>query len=91
MNLFMIGGFVSETWMEIWLSLNWVLYSVVGLLYRVFSAITYVNLFNKSVFEGFTDRMYIVVAMAMIFIFAYNLILMIINPEDKKGTGQATN
>lgn len=90
MNLFMIGGFVSETWMEIWLSLNWVLYSVVGLLYRVFSAITYVNLFNKSVFEGFTDRMYIVVAMAMIFIFAYNLILMIINPEDKKGTGQAT-
>lgn len=93
MNLFMVGGFlkfVSDAWMGIWIVINQMLYSIIELLYRVFVAVANVNLFDKDIFDSFTNRMYIVIAMAMVFIFAYNLILMIINPEDKKGTGQAT-
>ena len=93
MNLFMVGGpvkWIKDGWMNIWIIINRMLYSILELLYRVFVAISNVNLFDKDVFDSFTNRMYIVIAMAMVFIFAYNLVLMIINPEDKKGTGQAT-
>lgn len=93
MNLFMAGGvvkYISDAWMSIWIVINQMLYSIIELLYRVFVAVANVNLFDKDIFDSFTSRMYIVIAMAMVFIFAYNLILMIINPEDKKGTGQAT-
>lgn len=93
MNLFMAGGvvkYISDAWMSIWIVINQMLYSIIELLYRVFVAVANVNLFDKDIFDSFTNRMYIVIAMAMVFIFAYNLVLMIINPEDKKGTGQAT-
>lgn len=85
-----VGKAVSDIWMKIWISLNSLVYGMIGLLYRVFAAIANVNLFDKDVFTKFTERMYIVVGVAMLFIFAYNLVLMIINPEDKKSTGQMT-
>lgn len=90
MNLFSLGSFWSDIWMSICISLNWLLYNVIEILYRVFSAIANVNLFDRDVFTKFTERMYLVVGIAMLFIFAYNLVLMIINPEDKKSTGQMT-
>lgn len=93
MNLLILGGigkWISDAWMGIWIVINQMLYSIIELLYRVFVAVANVNLFDRDIFDSFTNRMYIVIAMAMVFIFAYNLILMIINPEDKKGTGQAT-
>lgn len=88
MNLVLFGGWVYDAWMTIVLALNWLTYNIIEILYRVFVAVANVNLFSKDIFEAFTSRMYIVVGMAMLFIFAYNIILMIINPEDKKGTGQ---
>lgn len=90
MNLVMIGGFIANGWMTICTSLSYLVYNLVELLYRVFASISNVNLFSKSVFDKFTARMYSVVAILMLFILAYNLILMIINPDDKKGTGQTT-
>lgn len=88
MNLVLFGGFVYDAWMTIVIALNWLTYNLIEILYRVFVAVANVNLFGKDIFDAFTNRMYIVVGMAMLFIFAYNIILMIINPEDKKGTGQ---
>lgn len=88
MNLVLFGTFIYDAWMTIVLALNWLTYNIIEILYRVFVAVANVNLFSKDIFEAFTSRMYIVVGMAMLFIFAYNIILMIINPEDKKGTGQ---
>lgn len=92
MNLVSFGGLlgdsISEIWITICCSLNWLVYNILELIYRVFIAVANVNLFSKDIFDAFTRRMYIVVGMAMLFIFAYNIILMIINPEDKKGSGQ---
>lgn len=86
-----LGNFVSDVWTQIWVSLNGLVYGTITLLYRVFVAIANVNLFDKDIFNKFTERMYLVVGIAMLFIFAYNLVLMIINPEEKKnGTGQMT-
>lgn len=90
MGLFSLGGFFSDIWMSIWLSLNNFVYSIIGMLYRVFESVANVNLFSEEVFKEITSRIYIIMGIAMLFIFAYNLVLMIINPEEKKSTGQTT-
>lgn len=92
MNLLSLGGFfseaVAETWMSIWLSLNDLVYSLISVLYQLFTNVANVSLFSDEIFEQITGRIYIIMGIAMLFIFAYNLVLMIINPEDKKGSGQ---
>lgn len=94
MSLFSLGGFFSDAiadiWMSIWLSLNDFVYSIISVLYQVFEGVANVNLFSEEVFKDITSRIYIIMGIAMLFIFAYNLVLMIINPDDKKGTGQTT-
>lgn len=94
MSLFSLGGFlgdaVADIWMSIWLSLNNMIYYFISALYQVFESVANTNLFSNDVFEKITSRIYIIMGIAMLFIFAYNLVLMIINPEDKKSTGQTT-
>lgn len=85
-----IGDSIADTWMSIWLSINNVVYNIIELLYKVFVAVANVNLFSQDVFDKIIKGIYIVMGIAMLFIFAYNLVLMIINPDDKKGTGQMT-
>lgn len=89
MNLVTFG---SWTWL--WETLNGLflvicnlIYMLISLLYQVFNAVAKVNLFSDEVFKDITSRIYVVMGIAMLFIFAYNIILMIINPEDKKSTG----
>lgn len=86
----LIGDAIADTWMSIWLSINSMVYSIIELLYKVFVAVANVNLFGEDVFNKIVKRVYVVMAIAMLFIFAYNLVLMIINPDDKKSTGQMT-
>lgn len=94
MSLLSLGGFfteaVAETWMSIWLSLNSMVYGLISTLYQLFVTVANVSLFSDEVFEQITGRLYVIMGIAMLFIFAYNLILMIINPEEKKSTGQTT-
>ena len=92
MNLFSLGSF---TWL--WETINGLMllicdmiYKLIGLLYQVFYLISQVNLFDRKTFTQITRNMYVVMGIAMLFIFAYNIVLMIINPEDKKSTGSTT-
>lgn len=92
MNLLLIGSWTWfwETINGLFLTLcNWI-YVLISLLYKIFEAIAKINLFSEDAFNGFTQRIYVIIGIAMLFIFAYNLILMIINPNDKKTTGQMT-
>lgn len=96
MNLFnfsfgkLVSDSIADAFYSILLSLNGLLYNIIEALYKVFCAVSKVNLFSDSAFQKITSRMYVVMGIAMLFIFAYNLILMIVNPEDKKTTGQMT-
>ena len=92
MQLFNLGSWtwLWETINGLFLTIcNWV-YILVAFLYKVFMAVARVNLFDKKTFSDLTSRLYIVIGIAMLFIFAYNLILLIINPDDKKSTGAMT-
>lgn len=84
------GNWWYEFWNSMWLLVCQGIYFFVSALYQVYEKVASVNLFSREIFEEITGRLYIVIGVAMLFIFAYNLILMIINPEDKKGTSNMT-
>ena len=95
MNLFnFAAGFFgvswADIWMSIWLWLNDLVYNMIELLYRVFDTVAKINLFSEQDYGEIVKRVYVIMGIAMLFILAYNLILMIINPDDKKSTGQMT-
>ena len=92
MNLFSLGSWtwLWETINGLFLVISSLLYRLIGILYQVFDAVAKASLFSEDIFNEFTSRIYVIVGIAMLFIFAYNIILMIINPDDKKSTGAAT-
>lgn len=85
------GNWFVEAWNTMWLLVCQGIYVFIGILYRIFESVASVNLFSRDILEKLTGRIYVVVGIAMLFIFAYNLVLTIINPEDKKGTGGMTS
>lgn len=67
--------------------LDRVAYSLLYMSYTIFMACSDLNLFGGTVeaalnlYEGFTQRIYSILSIVMVFVFAYQLILMIINPD----------
>ena len=76
--------------------LDGVAYTLVSLSYRIFLAVSELNLFggqssaSQAIYDTFTQRIYLVLSVIMLFVFAYQLILLIVNPDGdgtKKTTG----
>lgn len=76
--------------------LDGVAYTLVSLSYRVFLAVSELNLFggksgaSQAIYDTFTQKIYLVLSVVMLFVFAYQLILLIVNPDGdgtKKTTG----
>ncbi len=72
-----------------------VAYTLVSLSYRIFLLVTELDLFGggtggATLYDIFTRKVYLVLSVVMLFIFAYQLILLLINPDGdgtKKTTG----
>ena len=76
----MIGTVLFISW------LDWVAYTFLSLSYSVFLAVSQINIFategGMAIFETVSTQLYTVVGIAMIFVFAYQLVLLIINPDN---------
>lgn len=93
----MLGaGFITRTLGDIFIRLfDTVAYTLVSMSYRIFLAVSELDLFGggtagAALYEMFTKKMYLVLSVVMLFIFAYELILLLINPDGdgtKKTTG----
>lgn len=93
----MLGaGFITRTLGDIFIRLfDTVAYTLVSVSYRIFLAVSKLDLFGggtagAALYEMFTKKMYLVLSVVMLFIFAYELILLLINPDGdgtKKTTG----
>lgn len=93
----MLGaGFITRTLGGIFICLfDTVAYTLVSVSYRIFLAVSELDLFGggtagAALYEMFTKKMYLVLSVVMLFIFAYELILLLINPDGdgtKKTTG----
>ena len=73
----MIGTVLFISW------LDWVAYTFLSLSYSVFLAVSQINIFategGMAIFETVSTQLYTVVGIAMIFVFAYQLVLLIIS------------
>ena len=88
-NLVLNAGWLGDCFYGIWINLmlliDNVIYVFINWMYRVFMLVAKVDIFGGGAeIEAITRRVYVIVGIAMLFIFAYNLILLIINPEGKQ-------
>ena len=71
--------------------LDWMVYTLVSASYSVFLAVSEINLFatdgGAAIYSEITKQIYSVIGIAMIFVFAYQLLLLVINPD---GNGQSS-
>lgn len=80
-----IGDWFYGLWINLWLLIDNVVYVFINWAYRIFILVAKVDIFGGGTqIEAITRRLYVIVGIAMLFIFAYNLILLIVNPEGKQ-------
>lgn len=64
---------------------DWVAYNLVAASYSVFLYVSRMNIFatdgGYEIFRGFTTRIYAILSVVMVFVFAYFLIMMIVDPD----------
>lgn len=78
-------GWLADILLAILHLLDQVVFVLINWMYRVFILVSEVDIFKDGTqIEAIVNRIYVIVGVAMLFIFAYNLILLIINPEGKQ-------
>lgn len=74
---------------SIFLFIDSILYWFISVLYQVFMVISKVNLFTETTLRSFTDRVFIILGIVMLFYIAYEILVLIISPEKVSGENQA--
>lgn len=66
-----------------------IVYSLISTAYQVFILISKANLYNNvgDKIDKLTERIYVILGIAMLFVLAYNIILLIINPDGMSSKG----
>lgn len=79
-----IGKTLARTWFSIWLFIDSIVYGFVSTGYQVFLLLSKVSFYNTTddKISQITSRIYVILGVAMLFVLAYNLILLIINPDN---------
>lgn len=88
-----LGEYIRDGIRELFLWLDSILYSFISIVYRVFYLVADANLFDfndESTLGGITSRIYTVLGVVMLFVFAYNIILLISNPNKLDGDNSLT-
>ena len=75
--------------------LDTAVYAILATAYNIFNAVSKLNLFGggtagEELYNTITSRFYSVLSIIMIFVFAYQLIMMIIDPEGKEQKASGT-
>ena len=92
-DLFTTSGIIGDSLLNmlngICLFIDSIVYWFISLLYQVFISISQVNLFNESTQRTIIDRVFTILGVLMLFIMAYQIILLIINPDKLSGDNGA--
>lgn len=79
-------NYFEKVWIGLWLLIDQIVYGIMSLVYQVFYMITEVNLFDNSGAIGeITERIYVVFGVVMLFVFAYNILILLANPDKLSG------
>ncbi len=74
----------------IFLMIDQIVYAFVSFIYQVFFMVTEVNLFDTDGMGQITERIYVVFGIVMLFVFAYNILALIANPDKLSGKDNNT-
>lgn len=82
-----IGKSLSRTWFSIWIFIDSIVYGFVSTGYQVFLLLSKVSFYNTTddKISQITNRVYVILGVAMLFVLAYNIILLIVNPDNLNG------
>ena len=85
-----LESWAIRIWHGLWITIDMIIYWVMSLVYQVFYMITEVNLFDYDGAIGkLTERIYVVFGVVMLFVFAYNILLLLADPDKLNGKNNA--
>jgi len=87
-NLLVTSSLTAWIWNTLYsisLFIDSIIYTFVSLTFRVFYLISRANLFGDAELALVTHRAYVILGVIMLFVFAYNILNLIANPDDMFG------
>ena len=84
-NLLLFGS--NPSWLakavnSLCLFIDRIVYDFASVSYQVFYLVSRVNIFGATDLKPMTNRIYAVLGIAMLFVFAYNILVMLADPDD---------
>lgn len=84
-----IGNWVSNAFYGILLTIDYVIYLAINICYQLFEVVSKVEVFSTENVGVISRRIYTIIGIVMLFVFAYNIILAIVDPDSlSKGENQ---
>lgn len=82
--LFAISKVVKNLLCDLSKALDGLIYGLISTFYQVFNVVSKVSLYGSSneKIDELTKRIYVILGVAMLFVLAYNIILLIMNPDN---------
>lgn len=84
----MIGDSIINILYKILLSLDSIIYSLISWLYQVFNILASCQLFKSEFYTSLSQRIYVIIGVITLFILSYQLLLLVINPDENKIFGE---
>lgn len=79
-----VGDAIVEAIYKLLILLVAGIYKLVSGFYQIFLVLAKTNIFEQDIYAHLTDKVYIILAVVMLFVVAYNFITMIIDPDKNK-------
>lgn len=78
-----IGDAIATFFYYILLWFNAVIYSLISFIYQIFLVLAQgTDIFDDSVIEGLTSRIYVIIGVVILFLVAYSLLKSMVNPDE---------
>ena len=80
--LFLLGDVLEEGFIGIILTLDTLIYGLIGSAFRVFMAIASARLLSSEAYYAIANKVYLVVGVLMLFVLSYGILKAIVNPDE---------
>ena len=75
---------IVKTWWDLLIGLAAGIYKLVGYCYQIFLALAKINIFGQDDYLFLVNKIYIILGVLVLFIFAYNFLTFIVDPDKNK-------
>ena len=80
--LFLLGDVLEEGFIGIILTLDTLIYGLIGSAFRVFMAIASARLLSSEAYYAIANKVYLVIGVLMLFVLSYGILKAIVNPDE---------